>query len=230
MTGRIILVRHGQTTSNVERLLDTDPPGAELTELGREQASAVGTELASYCGAGNGSLGRIAGMYCGISLRTQQTAMLAARAIEKAAGLGERALRVHPTVGIHELAAGEMEMRGDEEAHHAYAVAMAGWLRGDAEARMAGEFGESITDILARYQPVLETIATEHELGTKDRDVIVVSHGAAIRTMATHATRIDPEFAFAGYLANCRFIVLAPGGREFGAWELVRWADLDRQI
>lgn len=230
MAGRIILVRHGQTTSNVDRLLDTELPGAELTDLGRQQATDVGTELAEYCGAGEGSLGRIDTVYCGISLRTQQTAMLAARAVEAYAGLPERALRVHPTVGIHELAAGDMEMRGDEEAHRAYAVAMAGFLRGDREARMAGETGEGLDDILGRYQPVLETIAEEHELGTQERDVIVVSHGAAIRTMATHATMIDPEFSFAGYLANCRFIVLAPGGREFGQWELVRWADLDRQI
>lgn len=230
MSGRIILVRHGQTTSNVDRLLDTEPPGAELTPLGRQQACGVGTELAAYCGAGEGSLGRIGGMYCGISLRTQQTAMLAARAIEEAAGVGERALRVHPTVGIHELAAGDMEMRGDEEAHRAYAVAMSGWLRGDPGARMAGEFGEGIADILGRYRPVLETIVDVHELDSAERDVIVVSHGAAIRTMATHATGIDPDFAFAGYLANCRFIVLSPGGRTFGDWRLVRWADLDHQI
>ncbi|MDN6246993.1 MAG: histidine phosphatase family protein, partial [Corynebacterium casei] len=46
MTGRIILLRHGQTFSNVERLLDTRPPGAELTERGREQATDVGIELA----------------------------------------------------------------------------------------------------------------------------------------------------------------------------------------
>src|SRR5699024_7142068 len=31
----------GQTFSNVERLLDTRPPGAELTERGREQATDV---------------------------------------------------------------------------------------------------------------------------------------------------------------------------------------------
>lgn len=38
MSGRLVLVRHGQSLSNVERRLDTRPPGRELTELGREQA------------------------------------------------------------------------------------------------------------------------------------------------------------------------------------------------
>ena len=42
MTGRIILLRHGQTYSNINRALDTRPPGAELTERGREQAQEVG--------------------------------------------------------------------------------------------------------------------------------------------------------------------------------------------
>ncbi|WP_176669124.1 histidine phosphatase family protein, partial [Mycobacterium avium] len=38
MSGRLILVRHGQSYGNVERRLDTRPPGAELTPLGRDQA------------------------------------------------------------------------------------------------------------------------------------------------------------------------------------------------
>ena len=40
MSGRLVLVRHGQSHGNVERRLDTRPPGAELTDLGREQARA----------------------------------------------------------------------------------------------------------------------------------------------------------------------------------------------
>ena len=38
MSGRLVLLRHGQTQGNVERRLDTRPPGAELTDLGRDQA------------------------------------------------------------------------------------------------------------------------------------------------------------------------------------------------
>ena len=40
MSGRLVLVRHGQSQGNVERRLDTRPPGADLTDLGREQARA----------------------------------------------------------------------------------------------------------------------------------------------------------------------------------------------
>lgn len=38
VSGRLVLVRHGQSFGNVERRLDTRPPGAALTELGHEQA------------------------------------------------------------------------------------------------------------------------------------------------------------------------------------------------
>ena len=40
MTGRLVLVRHGQSYGNVERRLDTRPPGAALTDLGHQQARA----------------------------------------------------------------------------------------------------------------------------------------------------------------------------------------------
>ena len=38
MSGRLVLVRHGQSYGNVDKRLDTRPPGAELTPQGREQA------------------------------------------------------------------------------------------------------------------------------------------------------------------------------------------------
>ena len=38
MSGRLVLVRHGQSHANVDRRLDTRPPGAALTDLGHQQA------------------------------------------------------------------------------------------------------------------------------------------------------------------------------------------------
>ncbi|WP_138985516.1 phosphoglycerate mutase family protein, partial [Mycobacterium avium] len=38
MGGGLVVVRPGQSYGNVERRLDTRPPGAELTPLGRDQA------------------------------------------------------------------------------------------------------------------------------------------------------------------------------------------------
>ncbi|MGN0095129.1 MAG: histidine phosphatase family protein [Corynebacterium sp.] len=43
---RLLLIRHGQTTSNVSHALDTNLPGAALTDLGWSQARAAGERLA----------------------------------------------------------------------------------------------------------------------------------------------------------------------------------------
>ena len=47
MSGRLVLVRHGQSHANVERRLDTRPPGAALTDLGRNQARTFARRAAS---------------------------------------------------------------------------------------------------------------------------------------------------------------------------------------
>ena len=43
---RIIFIRHGQTSSNVNHLLDTGFPGADLDEVGRAQAADLAERLA----------------------------------------------------------------------------------------------------------------------------------------------------------------------------------------
>ncbi len=43
---RLILIRHGQTPSNVAFLLDTAVPGPGLTDLGEKQAAALPHTLA----------------------------------------------------------------------------------------------------------------------------------------------------------------------------------------
>lgn len=214
MTGRIILLRHGQTFSNIDRIMDTRPPGAELTERGRGQAKDVGRELAELCA------GRRVRFVCSIALRAQQTAMLAARAYGEAAD--ERGVPVEVRVGLHEVFAGEHEMSGSEDTHREYMVALRGWVDGDPEARMPG--GESYVDVLGRYQPVLEDLAAELE---DDEDIVVVSHGAAIRVVTTHACGVDHDFAYTGYIPNCRFTLMEPQGRPFGQWVLRRWADTE---
>lgn len=221
MTGRIILLRHGQTTSNVTHKLDTVPPGAELTTNGREQAYQVGLELAEYCGARAGSMGRIEAIVSSIALRAEQTAMIAASAIEEVTDLGHRSAGVEVRTGIHELQAGVYEMMNDQDSHRAYAEVTFGWFHGDRDATIPD--GEALDGILGRYQPVLEDLAAEHP----DGDVIVVSHGGIIRVAATHATGTDPQYAMESYVPNCRFITLVPDGKPFGQWRLERWADYE---
>ncbi|AKK04175.1 histidine phosphatase family protein [Corynebacterium epidermidicanis] len=219
MTGRLILLRHGQTYNNQRRTLDTRPPGAELTDLGRSQAAAVGEDLVGLTGIAPAPY-----IVSSIAIRAQQTAVAIAAAYDVALGLAQGSTPIDVRTGIHEIFAGTMEGQQGEEAAATYTQAFHGWLYGDEKARLPE--GENYLEVLARYQPVLESLIPV----LAERDCIVVSHGAAIRTVSTHATDVDPDFAFGAYLPNCRFVILRPGEAPFGQWTLERWADTDQQI
>ncbi|MEJ5996844.1 histidine phosphatase family protein [Corynebacterium sp. H130] len=217
MTGRLILLRHGQTFSNLNRVLDARPPGAELTELGQQQAVDVGHELAEYCGPGN-----VERIVTSVAIRAQQTAMRVAASIEEDFSMAPGSLPIDIRLGIHEISAGTLQGTQGEEAAQQYTDAFRGWLDGDEDSMLPE--GENHRDVLHRYQPVLESLVGA------DKDTIVVSHGAAIRVVSTHASGIDPDFAFGAYLANCRFVVLRPEGKPFGQWTIERWAESAVQI
>ena len=69
---RLLLLRHGQTESNVIGALDTAVPGAPLTAIGERQASAV-----------PGALEPVDAVFVSTLIRTQQTAL----PLERARGL-----------------------------------------------------------------------------------------------------------------------------------------------
>ncbi|MEB3049769.1 phosphoglycerate mutase family protein [Mycolicibacter sp. MYC123] len=62
------LVRHGQSTDDVNSILGTVPPGAPLTALGQQQAADVAQSIQQEFPGG------IAGIYASDLIRTQQTA------------------------------------------------------------------------------------------------------------------------------------------------------------
>lgn len=154
---RLLLVRHAQTTSNVLGALDTAAPGAELTELGHQQAAAAAPVLLAR---------GVSEVHVSPLVRTHQTAAPLARS-----------LGVTPVVhdGLAEIAAGELEMRRDLEALESYATAVLGWLTGDLGRRVGT--GPSGHEFLERYDAAVRAIAT----GSSSAAVAAVSHGAAIR-------------------------------------------------
>ncbi|MEV0481460.1 histidine phosphatase family protein [Streptomyces sp. NPDC050508] len=196
---RLLLIRHGQTTANVDFLLDTAVPGAELTDLGRRQAAALPEALADE---------DIEALYASTLVRTQQTAAPLAAA---------RGLDVRVRDGIRELTAGDLEMLpGDTEPGHEYMRIVFAWAAGDTELRMPG--GESGTEALARYDGV---IAEAADSGA--RTVAMVSHGAAIRMWtAARADNVDVSFAAARPLDNTGIVVL--DGSPADGWKVLSWA------
>ena len=95
---RLILVRHGQSPSNIERLIDTTVPGPSLTELGQAQARHSPTPW-RRC--------PIDAIYASTLVRTQLTAAPLA---------AQRALPVQVRDGLREVRAGDLELASGEEA------------------------------------------------------------------------------------------------------------------
>lgn len=198
----LILMRHGQTTSNVDRMLDTQLPGAALTELGEEQARKAGREvLQSY------SVDRVISSE---ALRARQTAALA---------FGEHFDVIPAVPGIKEVDAGRWEMQNSREAHEAYLQCFRGFYRREPKAFI--EDGETFSHFMDRYTGAVMPYVEQG--GT----TVVVSHGGAIRAFAANATHgrgVTPEYAERSYLPNCSYVVLDTDG-EFGHWHVRKWAD-----
>ncbi|MDW4905430.1 histidine phosphatase family protein [Streptomyces sp. ADMS] len=196
---RLLLIRHGQTPSNVKHLLDTAVPGPGLTELGERQAEALREALAGE---------DIDALYASTLTRTQLTAAPMA---------GARGLDVQIRDGIREVSAGDLEMLpGDSETAHTYMTTLFAWSAGDTEPRMPG--GENGVEVLGRFDAVVAE-AADSGAGT----VAMVSHGAVIRMWtAARADNVDVPYAAEHRLDNTGVVVLE-GSPEDG-WKALSWA------
>lgn len=204
MSGRLVLVRHGQSYGNVERRLDTKPPGAALTELGLQQARLFAKRYQEHAPA--------------VLVHS-----VAVRAVQTAAGIAEHlGVQAEQIEGLHEVQAGELEDRTDLEAFAVFDRTYERRHFGDLDARMPG--GESAQDVFDRYLPAVADLRLRHlENDASTGDVVIVSHGAAIRLVAAALAGVDPGFAVNRHLRNAEAVVLAPV--TDGRWSCVHWGD-----
>ena len=194
---RLLLIRHAQTTSNVQGLLDSRVPGADLTALGREQAAAVPAGLAAR---------PVSSITVSNMVRTSQTAQpLAAHH-----GLTPR---IDP--GLREIEAGDLEMASGLPAVRRYLDVAWAWSRGDLTPRMAGaQDGHEFFD---RFDTAIDAAVAhggEHP--------VVVSHGASIRVWVGHRCgNVSDSFAADSELHNTgSALIERVGDRE---WALLEW-------
>ncbi|CAN3131447.1 2,3-bisphosphoglycerate-dependent phosphoglycerate mutase [Mycobacterium sp. smrl_JER01] len=210
VSGRLVLVRHGQTHGNVARRLDTRPPGAELTDLGREQARTFARALVRPPAL----------LAHSIATRAVQTAAHIATEI---GGVPAVPHGLHEFEGLHEVQVGELEDRSDEAAHDEFNTIYRRWHRGELDLALPG--GETARQVLERYVPVLDQLRRQYlEDAAWRGDIVVVSHGAAIRLVAAALAGVDGGFAIDHHLANTESVVLAPV--TDGRWSCVQWGKL----
>lgn len=201
MSGRLVLVRHGQSYGNVDRRLDTRPPGAELTPLGRDQSRRFAVNQDRTPGL----------LFHSIATRARQTAA------EIGGVLG---LPGEELVGLHEVQVGDLENRSDDAAVEQFNAVYRRWQEGDLAAAMPG--GEAGHDVLERYLPVVADLRLRHfDDHEWTQDIVVVSHGAAIRLVAKTLSGVDSDFALEHHLANAESVILAP--ITDGRWSCLHW-------
>jgi broad specificity phosphatase PhoE len=204
VSGRLVLVRHGQSHGNVERRLDTRPPGAELTDLGREQARAFARDLTH----------RPAMIAHSVALRAAQTA----------AEIGdELRLDTREFEGIHEVQVGDLEDRNDDAAIAEFETIYQRWHEGDLDVQLPN--GESGSQVLDRYLRVIKQLRLRYlDDDAWHGDIVVVSHGAAIRLASAVLAGVEPSFVLDHHLANTESVVLSP--ITDGRWSCVQWGTM----
>jgi probable phosphoglycerate mutase len=196
---RLFLIRHGQTPANVLGQLDTAYPGPGLTARGREQAARIPDAL-------NGE--PIDALFASTLVRTQLTAAPLA---------DDRRLDVEVKQGLHEIEAGDLEMRSDHHSVRRYLETVFAWGAGELDVAMPG--GQTGHEFFGRYNADLQEIAASGA-----PSAAVISHGAAIRVwVAANARNVAPTFAGENDLDNTGVVVVE--GSFADGWTLTRWAD-----
>jgi probable phosphoglycerate mutase len=79
--------------------------------------------------------------------------------------------------------------------------------------------------VLERYLPVIKELRVRYldDAAWRD-DVVVVSHGAAIRLVGAVLGGVDGGFALEHHLANAQCVVLTP--ITDGRWSCLQWGEL----
>ncbi|MFB9906460.1 histidine phosphatase family protein [Allokutzneria oryzae] len=197
---RLVLVRHGQTQSNVDLVLDAVLPGPPLTAEGHRQALKVGVELADE---------PVRAVYASEAVRARETAAPIADA---------HGLDVVVVPGVHEVQLGELQGRNDMESVERYREVFGTWLAGDLDRPMPGG-GETGRQIRERFLDALDRITAEHPEGT----VVLVSHGGVLRFMAGQLVEgLDNQLVGRAYLPNTGRVVLQDDG---DGWRCLEWPE-----
>ncbi|WP_449373586.1 histidine phosphatase family protein [Arthrobacter psychrolactophilus] len=196
---RLILIRHGQTSSNIGHHLDTREPGANLTDLGHEQAQALPAVLEGTT---------IEAIYASTLLRTQQTAA------PLAAALG---LEVNVRAGLREISAGTLEMANDDASIEAYLSVALGWAEGSENALIPGT-GEDGSAVLGRFDDVVAEV-----VASGVASAVLVTHGAMIRACTgARCKNLQKGFTALNSVSNTGVVVVE--GTP-GSWRVVRWQE-----
>jgi probable phosphoglycerate mutase len=149
---------------------------------------------------------------------------VATRAAQTAEVIGaELGLGALAVTGIHEAQVGALENRNDDDAVAEFNAIYERWHHGELDVRLPG--GETGNDVLDRYVSALTELRMRYlDDDGWTGDIVVVSHGAAIRLASAVLSGVDANFALDHHLNNAESVVLAP--ITDGRWSCLRWGTL----
>ena len=206
---KLLLVRHGQTDSNLSLSLDTAMPGAPLNNTGLQQAAVLPDYLSQQ-----GLLTTVSSLWVSPILRARQTIASLEQALGMTAAVRE---------GLREVNAGDLEMANDEVSTRCYIDTSRSWMVGRLGCRMPGADDGRTT--LRRFDDVVEEIAahtqsTAGEAGT----ALLLAHGTVLRLwtalQAAKLAGVDPAWIAERPMQNTAVSVVSG---QPGKWRLESW-------
>ncbi len=159
--GRLILVRHGESEGNRDRIFTTNPFELALTETGRRQAR----EAAAKIGAEFAPELVISSPYA----RARDTARIIAAELKLP-------LEIEPS--LHEREMGDLKGEPYDAAFTSPAYnSTQRWL-------WKPPGGESLEEVRERTGPILDRLISEHQR----QELVIVSHGGVMLSLWAHLT------------------------------------------
>ncbi|MGD9621709.1 MAG: histidine phosphatase family protein [Mycolicibacterium sp.] len=198
------LVRHAQTTTNAEHILDTLTPGPNLSAIGQAQADVLASIL-----AGDGI--PYDGIYASTMVRTQQTA----QPFSDVTGLPIVVLN-----GLQEINAGDYEgaiTRPQSEEMKRYVNAQTQWMLGDRVWRIPGSTDPNGYVFDARVDAAIQQV---YDSG--DKLPVVFSHRGTVTSWTMmNVKNPDMQLALRYGLTNTGVVTIS--GNPTDGWTLLTW-------
>ena len=208
MKTTVIIVRHGQSTSNVRRVIQGHHDEAVLTELGEQQAQKVGKTLDGLS---------IDAVYASPLKRAKRTCELIVEILSKS---GSAPSNVQTTDMLKEINLPLWESKSFDEVEAAYPEMYRSWRQAPNEFKMPLPNDDGTTrdfyparEIWERAATFWQEILEKH----KGQTILLVAHSAINRALVGSAIGLGPESLNSMGQSNCAINVLNfPGGWEDG--------------
>lgn len=193
----LTFIRHAQSVSNADGIIDTDLPGPGLTEEGRGQAQQIAHQLAR-----NG----YDGVYASTMVDAQQTAAPLAEELGK---------HVEILPGLREIDAGWFDGKPTTMANSTYLLAPKDWLNSDRRDAIPGSInGKEFNDQF--------TAAVQKIYDSRNTKPVAFSHGVAIMTWTLMNVKNPKDSLLNSHpLPNIGRVVIT--GSPTTGWTLVDW-------